>query len=929
MIGKRLRSIPMRAAVIGMLPFLIAGCFFNLSEKKDFKSWYYGDPGLAGALGEDECDRYADRIEGQRHPYYLHFRTPEILLQPQGGAHYPERQTSGHRGDDREAETIDCEKVARGWETFRFDTVDAGLVDTVIPYRKATAINDSESGFGRESLAYAGGVVYNTGLTAVMKAPIYIVHDVLKTIYIPVAGTYYLFKPDEPSEAPADGERAEEVAGGEAPDTLENPPRPSAGLPSDEGDTSTANQSDTTGGTPVPEAAPSAAADADPASGGNAAAVMPKQPEKVTAGTPPESAAAVPPASDEGDAVTTAPELPAAAEAGEARPPEAVPAIEAADETTARIESFSDEAATPGSDAIASDQHQQVVEGQRDPEPRSAAEEAPAQETPDSAPRDEETTDEADTASPVVVEPESGPGSTDRPLTDDGDRTIAETPDQTPTETQAAEAQMSPEMPAAVAPGGDDSDRQHQAVEAQTEAPSMPSPPETQSGAATEEQDAPMPAAEEAQTAGRTGGGAADPDEAVMPDSETSGMSVPEERTTSADLETASDTVEAVATDKAVEQLDAQDGTGTAASPPAAIAAGASGADESALTPPASDGEHLEIVEEDLLTPKPSGSESPTAEAEDVRDTAETPTDKGADAGSMASVPPDQDAAPPEAPVVLEARDKVRIAKGKLRKKVAFVGFYSRAVNVDAKTRTGLQDLLWPVFEKECRQDVVLMHRGDADYPAALDALMRDQFGHLNSFELTTVARFSGLNAIIAGTIIDIRVSKELGGILWYKTPEGRLRITILAEVFDAETGTKLFDHTYIREEEVEELEPGAGEKPRKEDLPILEAALQNVAEEMGEHVCDALADQPWRAFVSGINGNRVTLSSGQNAGLQPGNILGVYNSQIIDGLNNQQFFLTGEKVGRIQVIHVYADRSEALLIEGQGLRDYSVAIPE
>ncbi|MDJ0884506.1 MAG: hypothetical protein QNJ48_10115 [Desulfobacterales bacterium] len=979
MIGKRLRSIPMRAAVIFMLPFLMGGCFFNLSEKKDFKSWYYGDPGLAGALGEDQCDRYADHIEGPRHPYYLHFRTPEILLQPQGGAHYPERQTSGHRGDDREADPVDCERVAKGWETFRFDTVDAGLVDTVIPYRKATAINDRERGAGRESLAYAGGVVYNTGLTAVMKAPIYVVHDILKTIYIPVAGTYYLFKPDEPSEAPsnsiqnrddppseevflpavasvayltADARGAapqatlvpagptthlagsasvEAVADNEAPDTRENPPSPPAGLLSDEGGTSTTNQGDTSSEALAPEAADPVSADAAPASDENATTVTPAQPEKTADDTSLKRGTVESPATAEGDAATKAPELPAAMGAGEAHPPETAATTEAADEATAGIESVSDEAATAGSDAIASDRHLPVVEGTNDPQPQSAAEEAPAHEVPATAVQAEGTTDEADTASPVVVGPESGPVSTAMPPTDDEDRTIAETPDQTPAETKAAEAQMPPEMPASVVPGEDERDQQHQAVEAQTEAPSMPDPPETQSGAGSEEQDAPMPAADQAPAVSRTGTAAADPDEAPMPDSETSGMSVPEARTTSADLEQASDTVEAVTTDEAVEQLDAEDGTGAALSPPAAAPAGASGADADAAE---SEGESLEIVEEDLLTPPPSGSESPTAEAEDARDAAGRPgamppTDTGEGPDSMASVSPDQDAAPPEAPAVLEARDKVRIAKGKLRKKVAFIGFHSRAANVDAKTRAGLQDLLWPVFEKECRKDLVLMHRGDADYPAALDALMRDQFGHLNSFELTTVARFSGLNAIIAGTIINIGVSKELSGILWYKTPEGRLRITILAEVFDAETGTKLFDHTYIREAEVEELEPGAGEKPRQEDLPILEAALQDVAEEMGDHVCEALADQPWRAFVAGIDGNRITLSSGQNAGLQPGNILGVYNSQIIDGLNNQQFFLTGEKVGRIQVIHVYADRSEALLIEGQGLRDYSVAIPE
>ena len=187
-----------QTAVTLLLPFLFYGCFFNLSEQEDFKSWYYGDPGLAGALGEADCDRYADNIRAPRHPYYLHFRTPEVILQPQGGARYPERTTAERRVSRYDPDPAACENVGPGWETIRFDAVDAGIVDTVIPYRSSSVVNDHRTGFGQQSLGYAKGVVYNTGMAAVMKAPVYIVHDILKTLYIPVAGVYYMLKPDSP-----------------------------------------------------------------------------------------------------------------------------------------------------------------------------------------------------------------------------------------------------------------------------------------------------------------------------------------------------------------------------------------------------------------------------------------------------------------------------------------------------------------------------------------------------------------------------------------------------------------------------------------------------------------------------------------------------------------------------------------------------------
>ena len=983
MIINPLRCISNRSAVVLILPFLLAGCFFNLGEHKDFSSWYYGDPGMAGALGEAQCDRYADRIQEERHRYYLHFRTPEVLLQPQGGKDYPERLTA----EGRQGQTADgvqtCDRAPRGWETFRFDTVDAGLVDTVIPYRKDTAINDRGRGWGQKSLAYAEGLAYNTGLSAVMKAPIYIVHDILKTLYIPVAGTYYLIKPEAAPEDAADVIQVQDtstpdkaptiaVVPGDLPTASETEDAPQASRPAEESAVSPAGEEDGQKGMTT-------AGESPPMVGENDRVVLPPREETPATPVTPEPAtaaddeAAVSVAADqtaegrgEGSAVDEA-AIPADdAESAAGSGPMATGTRAPSDETDTRPQA-ADTMDAPATTTPAPNGTQEA--------PRLMSDEAPASSIASSAEKPDTdaevmtpTTAGADGAQDASVpaaetlerEGDVSAGAADASQGADGEPLAVDRP----------EAFADEKPPMAEAPGADVvADPAAAAASASREASdtsaAAPAAPRTTAEASlaadgvnadqTDDVEARLGAADEMPQKAEAPATelVADPgsDAASVPgEAPDTSATAPAAPRPTAGASLAADRVDADQTDDVEAQLGVVDHADKVATAAAALAASArrgigpepaasdadptgapaTGAESDAPLSPQG-GTSAEIVEEDLLATEVATDRRPEDQVPDADPEHAGESERTAPVEAsvpVASVTPERKASPAEAPPAPESVDWVRIKKHKLQKKAAFIGFFSRSAGVDQTTKDYLDTHVWPVFKDRCDDNLTLLRQGDEGYPAALDSLVRDQFGRLNSFELTTVARFSGLNAIVAATIIDIRVASAISGILWYKSPEGQLRMTLLVEVFDAETGTKLLDRTYIREEEVEELEPGADEALRPEDRPVLQAILRDVAEDMGEHVCDTLDDLPWRAYVSGISGQRVSLSAGESAGLVPGNILKVFNSQIVDGLNNQQFFLTGEKVGRIQIIEVFPNRSEAWLIEGQGLRDYSVAIP-
>lgn len=210
---------------------------FQLEKHENFSEWFFGKPGFTGMVYQknEEClepfinnnpcacivgmsnrkdviiPRY--KILGNRHPFYLFFRFPEAIFNPQGGAFIPKRILPSQPTEKKDKYEFPpnfhsysmqfryyhCEKLEEGDLTFMYGRLwyselgymilDAGLIEHIVPYRIWTS-NESP-----------GSKVLETGKTwilspigVIFKAVIlsfYVVHDVVKIPVIPVAIIYY------------------------------------------------------------------------------------------------------------------------------------------------------------------------------------------------------------------------------------------------------------------------------------------------------------------------------------------------------------------------------------------------------------------------------------------------------------------------------------------------------------------------------------------------------------------------------------------------------------------------------------------------------------------------------------------------------------------------------------------------------------------
>ena len=193
--------------------------------------------------------------------------------------------------------------------------------------------------------------------------------------------------------------------------------------------------------------------------------------------------------------------------------------------------------------------------------------------------------------------------------------------------------------------------------------------------------------------------------------------------------------------------------------------------------------------------------------------------------------------------------------------------------------------------------------------------------GRVDNFALAIIGRELGLNAVVTGSLDDIGLLDELRGMVW-KDTHHLIQILVSVEVYDTETGAKILDESFSRKVEIEELDYELMQSQGKMMLPDLNETLSDLIQEMGETICWAVEDQSWNGFIIAVDGDKIFLSAGSRAGLEPGDEFEVFDtSRIIEGLNGQRFFYHGQKTGEIRIVEVEPNKAKAVIVSDKGIK--------
>ncbi len=252
--------------------------------------------------------------------------------------------------------------------------------------------------------------------------------------------------------------------------------------------------------------------------------------------------------------------------------------------------------------------------------------------------------------------------------------------------------------------------------------------------------------------------------------------------------------------------------------------------------------------------------------------------------------------------------------------KVAVTDFYNRTAHKEETIKTFFEKRLLIEIADEC-DELIVLDPYLQEFPEALKELPIKTSGFLDNLAISNIARSNGLNAVITGSFISIDLAQEERGYFWFKDMHVFVKVLVNIEMFDPVTAAKILDNSYLEEVKIDEFEIDSMVGQKVASLPQLNKAMEKIATDIAEDICEVLQDIPWRGTIASSAGNTVTISTGVGAGLKEGDRLTVLaRGREYTGQGGHVFIIPGSKLGELRVTRTFAHSAEAEITDGENI---------
>jgi len=260
-----------------------------------------------------------------------------------------------------------------------------------------------------------------------------------------------------------------------------------------------------------------------------------------------------------------------------------------------------------------------------------------------------------------------------------------------------------------------------------------------------------------------------------------------------------------------------------------------------------------------------------------------------------------------------------------LIKRIALTKFENKSFIGEDEFEDIFQNSLFRKFEKAC-PDISLIKPEETGNNILSGKLPKTGSDRTDSFKIAEAGREAGMNAIITGTLIDIAGVEDRRGFLLFERSQSFARIDMIINLYDAATGTKIYEESIKQQIEIAEHEYDALTGKTPGCVMEFKDKITDALFLIGKSVCGKIKKQPWQGFVISGQGGGITISSGENAGLKTGMVFDAYDAGIIiSGADGQKFFMPGQKTGSVKITDVFMDKAEAAILTGDNIKAGSV----